>query len=88
PLSLTVATVGMLLACLTVLRWRLDQDPDLNLDLSTVSGPLPELEIRHDRGPVMVSYHYQVNRSDAHAFAVCMQDMGGGRRRGGALNWS
>jgi predicted MFS family arabinose efflux permease len=88
PLSLTVATVGMLLASLTVLRWRLDQDPDLNLDLSTVSDPLPELEIRHDRGPVMVSYHYQINRSDAHAFAVCMQDMRRVRRRGGALNWS
>lgn len=88
PLSLTVATVGMLLASLTVLRWRLDQDPDLNLDLSTVSDPLPVLEIRHDRGPVMVSYHYQINRSDAHAFAVCMQDMRRVRRRGGALNWS
>jgi MFS family permease len=88
PLSLTVATVGMLLASLTVLRWRLDQDPDLNLDLSTVSDPLPVLEIRHDRGPVMVSYHYQINRSDAHSFAVCMQDMRRVRRRGGALNWS
>jgi MFS family permease len=88
PLSLTIATVGMLLASLTVLRWRLDQDPDLNLDLSTVSDPLPVLEIRHDRGPVMVSYHYQINRSDAHAFAVCMQDMRRVRRRGGALNWS
>jgi len=88
PLSLTVATVGMLLASLTVLRWRLDQDPDLNLDLSTVSDPLPELEIHHDRGPVTVSYHYQINRSDAHAFAVCMQDMRRVRRRGGALNWS
>ncbi|WP_336777103.1 MFS transporter [Pantoea sp. USHLN256] len=87
-LSLTVATLGMLLASLTVMRWRLDQDPDLNLDLSTVSDPLPELEIRHDRGPVMVSYHYQINRSDAHGFAVCMQDMRRVRRRGGAMNWS
>lgn len=88
PFSLSVATVGMLLASLTVLRWRLDQDPDLNLDLSTVNDPLPELQIRHDRGPVMVSYHYQIDRSDAHAFAVCMQDMRRVRRRGGALNWS
>ena len=88
PFSLSVATVGMLLASLTVLRWRLDKDPDLNLDLSTVNDPLPELQIRHDRGPVMVSYHYQIDRSDAHAFAVCMQDMRRVRRRGGALNWS
>lgn len=88
PLSLTVATVGMLLASLTVLRWRIDQDPDLNLDHGTQNDTLPDLQVQHNRGPVMVSYHYLINQEDAHAFAVCMQDMRRVRRRGGALNWA
>ena len=88
PFSLCVATAGMLLASATVLRWRLDQDPDLNLDLSAINEAAPELEIRHDRGPVMVSYHYLVSLQSAHDFVVCMQDMRRVRRRGGALNWA
>ncbi|WP_318373450.1 MFS transporter [Enterobacter sp.] len=88
PFSLCVATAGMLLASATVLRWRLDQDPDLNLDLSAINEAAPELEIRHDRGPVMVSYHYLVSPQSAHDFVVCMQDMRRVRRRGGALNWA
>jgi MFS family permease len=88
PFSLCVATAGMLLASAAVLRWRLDQDPDLNLDLSAINEAAPELEIRHDRGPVMVSYHYLVSPQSAHDFVVCMQDMRRVRRRGGALNWA
>ena len=88
PFSLCVATAGMLLASATVLRWRLDQDPDLNLDLSAINEAAPELEIRHDRGPVMVSYHYLISPQSAHDFVVCMQDMRRVRRRGGALNWA
>lgn len=88
PFALCVATAGMLVASATVLRWRLDQDPDLNLDLSAINEAAPELEIRHDRGPVMVSYHYLVSPQSAHDFVVCMQDMRRVRRRGGALNWA
>ena len=88
PVSLCVATLGMALACLTVLRWRLDQDPDLNLDVSEIAEPVPTLAIHHDRGPVRVSYEYQIRQGDAHAFTVCMQDMRRVRRRGGAINWA
>lgn len=88
PFSLTLATLGMLLACLSVLRWRLDKDPDLNLDHSLANDPLPELQIQHNRGPVMVSYHYLVKPEEAHDFVVCMQDIRRVRRRGGAVNWS
>ncbi|SQI42732.1 Bacterial protein of uncharacterised function (DUF894) [Serratia plymuthica] len=66
----------------------MDQDPDLNLDISTEQGATPELDVRHDRGPVMVSYEYLVTAEDARAFTVCMQDMRRVRRRGGAINWS
>lgn len=88
PASLCVATVGMLLASTTALRWRLDQDPDLDLDLSNVDCAVPALDIHHDRGPVMVSYEYLIRQDDAHDFILCMQDMRRVRRRGGAINWS
>lgn len=88
PLSLGVAALGMVLACATVFRWRLDLDPDLNLDISTSNQPIPALEIHHDRGPVMVTYEYLVREGDAHSFTVCMQDMRRVRKRGGAINWS
>ncbi|WP_411755248.1 MFS transporter [Serratia sp. (in: enterobacteria)] len=86
--SLSVATLGMLLGCTAVFRWRLDKDPDLNLDASVENHIAPEIDVHHSRGPVMVSYEYLIKAEDAHAFTVCMQDMRRVRRRGGALNWS
>ena len=86
--SLCVAAAGMILASSTVLRWRLDQDPDLNLDSAIEDDIAPRPEIRHERGPVMISYEYQINAADAHDFTVCMQDMRRVRRRGGAFAWS
>lgn len=87
--SLCVATIGMILASLlTVRRWQLDKDPDLNLDVSNIGTPVPALDIHHDRGPVMVSYEYLIRQEDAHDFTLCMQDMRRVRRRGGAINWS
>ncbi|MDW8845173.1 MFS transporter [Erwinia sp. MMLR14_017] len=88
PVSLGVAALGMVLASATVFRWRLDLDPDLNLDLSSSNQPVPALEIHHDRGPVMVTYEYLIQQDDAHSFTVCMQDMRRVRKRGGAINWS
>lgn len=86
--SLCVATLGMVLGSVTVLRWRLDQDPDLNLDLSDVTEPIPALDIHHDRGPIRVSYEYRIQQSDARAFMICMQDMRRVRRRGGGSSWA
>ena len=88
PLSLCIAALGMVLASSTVWRWRLDQDPDLNLDMIGDGVNAPALDIRHERGPVMVNYEYRITIDDAHAFTVCMQDMRRVRRRGGAINWS
>lgn len=57
---LTVFFGSMTAGSATVLRWRLDQDPDLNLDsiARDENGTLPD--VRHDRGPVMVSYEYLI----------------------------
>ncbi|MCT4706904.1 MFS transporter [Enterobacteriaceae bacterium H16N7] len=86
--SLCVAALGMVLGSITVLRWRLNKDPDLNLEASSDNQAALELDVRLDRGPVMVSYEYFIRPEDARSFTVCMQDMRRVRRRGGAMSWS
>jgi predicted MFS family arabinose efflux permease len=85
--SLMVATVGLVLASATALRWRLDQDPDLNLDLSDQTDA-SGLKIAHGRGPVMVSYEYAIDPATGYDFMVAIQEMRRVRRRGGAISWS
>ncbi|NDL65132.1 MFS transporter [Acerihabitans arboris] len=87
PASLTVAAIGMVLGTATALRWRLNQDPDLNLE--PIGHPLaPESAMDHDRGPVMVSVEYQVDPGDVPVFMRAIQEMRRVRRRGGALTWA
>jgi MFS family permease len=86
--SLCAAALGMVLGSATVLRWRLNKDPDLNLEASSDNLVAIELDVRLDRGPVMVSYEYFIRPEDARGFTICMQDMRRVRRRGGAMSWS
>jgi len=86
--SLCVATLGMVTASTAVFRWRLDKDPLLDLDASVENTTSPQVDVQHNRGPVMVSYEYLIIPDEAHAFLVCMQDMRRMRRRGGAMSWS
>lgn len=88
PASLCVATVGMLLASLTVLRWQLNKDPDLNLDIRDIDSNAQALDISHERGPVMVMYEYLIDPEDVSRFVVCIQEIRRVRVRGGALSWS
>jgi len=88
PVSLCVATVGMVLASLTVLRWRLDENPDLNLDLREVDNLARTLDVSHERGPIMVVYEYQIDADDVYDFVLSIQEMRRVRQRGGALSWS
>ncbi|HEY0210192.1 MFS transporter [Acerihabitans sp.] len=85
--SLTIAAIGMVLGTATALRWRLNQDPDLNLE-PTDHPPAPESAIEHDRGPVMVSVEYLVEPGEVAAFMRAIQEMRRVRRRGGALTWA
>lgn len=87
PAALVIAAIGMALATTTVLRWRLDTNPALNLDPAEHMNT-PEFEIGRDRGPVMVSVEYEVDPADAGAFAAAIQEMRRVRRRSGALSWA
>lgn len=88
PVSLCTATAGMILASATVLRWRLNKDPDLNLEIKGSGETVQESDIPYNRGPVMVIYEYLIDPADAHDFMICVQEMRRVRRRGGALSWS
>ena len=88
PVSLSVATMGMVLASLTVFRWRLNENPDLNLDLREVDNVARAMDVSHERGPVMVIYEYQIEADDVYDFVVCIQEMRRVRQRGGALSWA
>lgn len=68
PASLVVATLGMVLASMTVFRWKLEKDPDLNLDLSGQPLDGVEIELPNERGPVLVSHEYIIDPQNAKAF--------------------
>ncbi len=85
--SLLAAAIGMILASATALRWKLNRDPQLNLDI-TEHPPAPAADLSHDRGPVMVSVEYQIDPANARPFVVALQEMRRVRRRGGALTWA
>ncbi|ALB68927.1 MFS permease [Cronobacter dublinensis 1210] len=86
--ALCVATVGLLLASLTARRWKLNKDPDLNLEIRDIDSRALSLDISHERGPVMVMYEYHIDPDDVYDFVVCIQEIRRVRQRGGALSWS
>jgi MFS family permease len=88
PTSLIIASIGMALASATVLRWRLDMTPDLDLSPSAHLGePLLADEPADDAGPVMITVEYQVQPADVPAFIREVHGLRKVRRRGGALSW-
>ncbi|SCC67130.1 MFS transporter [Kosakonia oryziphila] len=86
--SLCAATIGMVLGATTVLRWRLEKDAALDLDILDPAGGTANITIPHERGPVMVSCEYRIDPQDAHEFTLAMQDMRRVRRRTGAMGWA
>ncbi|WP_061707829.1 MFS transporter [Pseudenterobacter timonensis] len=88
PFSLCVATIGMVLATATVLRWRLEQDPDLNLDQSQHAGDGVNLPVANERGPVLVSHEYLIDPQNATSFLQAAQELRRVRRRAGAMSWA
>ncbi|AMO49500.1 MFS family transporter [Enterobacter sp. FY-07] len=86
--SLCAATVGMLLGAATVLRWRLEKDAALNLDLIGPPDGLVEMTVAHERGPVLVSCEYQIEPQEAQPFMLAIQEMRRVRRRTGAMGWA
>ncbi|MBT1905803.1 MFS transporter [Enterobacter kobei] len=88
PTSLVVATLGMVLASATVFRWKLEKDPDLNLDLSGQPLDGVEIDLPNERGPVLVSHEYLIDPQHAKAFLEAVHELRRVRRRAGAMSWA
>ncbi|VAC06974.1 nickel-resistant pritein NcrA [Enterobacter hormaechei] len=88
PASLVVATLGMVLASMTVFRWKLEKDPDLNLDLSGQPLDGVEIELPNERGPVLVSHEYIIDPQNAKTFLQAVHELRRVRRRAGAMSWA
>ncbi|EKK5501239.1 MFS transporter [Enterobacter hormaechei] len=88
PASLVVATLGMVLASMTVFRWKLEKDPDLNLDLSGQPLDGVEIELPNERGPVLVSHEYIIDPQNTKAFLQAVHELRRVRRRAGAMSWA
>ncbi|ELD3473939.1 MFS transporter, partial [Enterobacter hormaechei] len=88
PTSLVVATLGMVLASATAFRWKLEKDPDLNLDLSGQPLDGVEIDLPNERGPVLVSHEYIIDPHNAKAFLEAVHELRRVRRRAGAMSWA
>lgn len=88
PLALTIAAVGAVIGGLLVWRVRIAGSEELDLRPAG-HWPAPELAVpvTHDRGPVLVTVEYHIDDADRAAFHVLLGELGGTRRRDGAVIW-
>jgi len=87
PWALSTAALGLLVTAPLFAQFRL---PDVaGVDLSpTKFSPAPRIDTPLDRGPVMVTIRYRVERADRNAFITAMRGIERLRRRDGAVGWS
>jgi MFS family permease len=86
--SLLVAAVGAVIAVPLTWRWKLGVGE--NLDLSpSMHWPAPVLNmaVSNDRGPVLVTIHYQVREEETARFLEKIHELGRRRKRDGAFAW-
>jgi hypothetical protein len=87
-LSLTIAAAGLLVAVGLSWRWRISGFEQVNLSPS-MHWPAPVVHeaVTHDRGPVLVTIHYDVRSDQADRFLEVIRLLGAHRRRDGAFAW-
>ena len=84
---LAAAGFGMLVLLVTR-RLSVEGGADIDFTPSpTVAVPQPASEVGADEGPVMVTLEYQIDPTQAEAFAEVMQRTRRARLRQGALSW-
>ncbi len=86
--SISVAAIGLIIATLATLKFRIKADDHLDL---TPSVLWPSFEVSDDiedeQGPVMVTIKYQIPPEHLNEFMQLIQKMHRMRKRGGALFW-
>ena len=90
PTTLLIAAAGAVLAI--PLTWRAKLGQGETMDFSpAMSWPEPVvgegLDAAPDRGPVMVTIRYRIDKGDEYAFLAAMHELAGERYRDGAHDW-
>lgn len=86
--ALMAAGAGLALAMLAVSRFRLEENDHVDLTPS-LHWPVPEYAdgINPDRGPVMVTVEYVINKENQQEFLALSEALQRLRRRDGAFFW-
>ena len=87
--SLTIASVGAVLAIALTWRWKISGIETVDLTPS-MHWPTPSTNdaVTNDRGPVLVTIEYDVQPDRVVEFIHTVRELGKRRRRDGAFSWS
>jgi len=86
--SLQIAAVGLVAAVALTWRWRISGFETVSLSPSMHwPAPIVHADVTHDRGPVLVTIHYQAAPDQVDAFLSSLRTLGQRRRRDGAFAW-
>ena len=90
PIALLIAAAGAVLAIPLTWRDKLGQGEAIDLS-PAMSWPEPvvaeDLDAAPDRGPVMVTIRYRIDKADTPAFLAAMHELSDERYRDGAHDW-
>ena len=83
-----IAAAGALIAIPLTRRWKLQTAAGIDLTPS-MHWPAPVIthEVEVDRGPVLVTVEYRIQRGDRKAFLAALEKLAHERRRDGAYAW-
>ena len=88
--ALLIAAAGQVVGLLATMRYHLRSGEGLNLAPSR-QWPAPivhdEIDLEHDRGPVLVTVEYRIAPESAAEFTAAMRDVRRIRLRDGSLQW-
>lgn len=88
--ALLIAAAGQVVGLLATLRYHLQSGEGMNLAPSR-QWPAPmvhgDIDLEHDRGPVLVSVEYRIAPETAAEFTAAMSEVRRLRLRGGSLQW-
>jgi MFS family permease len=86
--ALLVASAGLLVGCLTAVKFKLGGASGLDLQPS-LHWPEPHVLVTDtaDRGAILTTVEYDVDPADASAFVTAMGELERSRRRNGGYGW-
>ena len=87
-ISLMTSAVGLLVASIATMRFKLTSDDAADLTPSMHwADPAIAIELHPEHGPVMVTVEYRVRSENSAAFTAAIHALGRIRRRDGAVQW-